>query len=235
MRFKNTLKPSVLIAALLLTACAAPFGKQAELISEDSVLPIEEIDRMVIEFRKKATDNPSVENLANFNRILTVRTRNQQLLAEEAKAKAAIPEFGFKHQQVSRDYTLDWDNYGRGGAAMRQPAFVHTLSGNNNVGQVSELNAPFTDGVSTKGNIAGYPALVSGAVAKGIGIATNGGGIGPGKDTGDVSYSIYEMSRWERYCNNGKGMDKRDWAFVKKQGLNNVPYHLRSTCVPPAK
>ncbi len=47
------------------------------------------------------------------------------------------------------------------------------------------------------------------------------------------SYSIYEMSRWERFCGHGN-MDERDWAFIAKQGRNNLPIELVPTCVEPA-
>lgn len=230
MRLKNTSKLSVLAAALLLTACAMPYNKQQEIISEDTILPVEEVNRMISEYRTRATDNPSVENLATLNRLLTVRQRNMEREAREAKEKALIPKYGYKHKQVSRDYTLDWDNYGRGGAVMRQPAYVHTLSGENNTGPVTELNTSFKQNAKHAGGITAFPVLVDDTLKMGLKIA---GGAQQQRET--LSYSIYEMSRWERYCNSGKGMDKRDWAFVREQGLNNVPTHMQANCKPPAK
>lgn len=47
------------------------------------------------------------------------------------------------------------------------------------------------------------------------------------------SYSIYETSRWERFCGYGK-MDERDWVFIAEQGRSNLPVELVSTCVEPA-
>ena len=46
------------------------------------------------------------------------------------------------------------------------------------------------------------------------------------------SYSVYEMSRWERFCGYGD-MDERDWAFVAKQGRENLPESLSSECTEP--
>lgn len=230
MRLKNTSKLSLLAAALLLTACAMPHNSNQEIISEDTVLPVEEINRMIAEYRTKATDNPSVENLATLNRLLTIRQVNMKREAEEAKAKAAIPKYGEKYKQVSRDYTLDWDNYGRGGAVMRQPAYVHTLSGENNTGPASELNTSFTQNSQNAGGIAAFPVLVDDTFKMGLQIAD-----GAKQQREILSYSIYEMSRWERYCDSGKGMDMRDWAFVREQGLNNVPAHMQANCKPPAK
>ncbi len=48
-----------------------------------------------------------------------------------------------------------------------------------------------------------------------------------------ISYSIYEMSRWERFCGHGN-MDERDWVFIAKQGRNNLPVELASRCTEPA-
>ncbi len=46
------------------------------------------------------------------------------------------------------------------------------------------------------------------------------------------SYSIYEMSRWERFCGHGD-MDEHDWAFVAKQGRENLPESLSGECTEP--
>ena len=46
------------------------------------------------------------------------------------------------------------------------------------------------------------------------------------------SYSIYEMSRWERFCGHGD-MDERDWDFVAKQGRVNLPESLSGECTEP--
>ncbi len=39
-------------------------------------------------------------------------------------------------------------------------------------------------------------------------------------------YSLYELSRWERYCDGGKGMDEHDWRFVEAEGTTNIPRTL---------
>lgn len=52
--------------------------------------------------------------------------------------------------------------------------------------------------------------------------------LGESKD-----YSFYELSRWQRFCNNGKNMDRLDWKFVKS--YNNVfPKYLLDTCELPS-
>lgn len=45
----------------------------------------------------------------------------------EAPPAPQAPAINDKPARVSRELTVAWDNYGRGGAALRQPAFVHVL------------------------------------------------------------------------------------------------------------
>ena len=52
--------------------------------------------------------------------------------------------------------------------------------------------------------------------------------LGESKD-----YSFYELSRWQRFCDNGKNMDRLDWKFVKS--YNNVfPKDMLDTCELPS-
>ncbi|NMU18477.1 hypothetical protein, partial [Vibrio parahaemolyticus] len=46
-------------------------------------------------------------------------------------------------------------------------------------------------------------------------------------------YSLYELSRWERYCDGGKGMDEHDWRFVEAEGTTNIPKDVVTGCIPP--
>lgn len=222
MRFK--LLPFTAIGlASLLSACSLIQSQEAHVIPEDTVLPLEEIDRLVSEFRTKAVDEPSATNLANFKQILIIRTNNMDRIQAEKERLARAP-YGEKHLQVSRDNTLDWDNMGRGGAAMRQPAYVHTLSGFNNVNAPAEVATSFGQ-LGGKNNAAIHKAALDKALKSSNDFGT------PNKE---ISYSVYELSRWERFCENGGvKMDRRDRAFVQKEGVNNLPEHLRSTCNPP--
>ena len=52
-------------------------------------------------------------------------------------------------------------------------------------------------------------------------------GSGSAKD-----YSVYSLSRWERFCDNGRNMDSRDWKFVR-ENRNAFPAELKEKCVPP--
>lgn len=52
--------------------------------------------------------------------------------------------------------------------------------------------------------------------------------LGESKD-----YSYYALSRWQRFCDNGKNMDRLDWKFVKS--YNNVfPKDMLDTCELPS-
>lgn len=118
-----------------------------------------------------------------------------------------------KLQLTSRVLTLNWGNTGRGGAALRQPAYVHTLAAPR---EKTDF-APKLSYTLGAGPVQTFPVGDTGTTNSGQG------------------YSHYELSRWERFCNNGKGMDKRDWAFVRSEGIHNVPQSLLGRCNPPAK
>ena len=44
------------------------------------------------------------------------------------------------------------------------------------------------------------------------------------------SYSVYELSRWERFCGLGGKMDVKDWDFISDTGRANLPDSLKSSC-----
>lgn len=129
-----------------------------------------------------------------------------------------------KSERVSRGLTLSWENTGLGGAAIRQPAYVHVL-GEGNLHE-SVHAASFTQ-VSNEG---AEPATVVFALNE-IDTAS--------KDKREgiegQAYSLYEMQRWERFCDNGKNMDEADWLFVTKQGgMEQLPSILLASCKAPA-
>lgn len=123
-----------------------------------------------------------------------------------------------KLQRVNRELSVDWDNMGRGGAALRQPAYIHVLG------------EPRFHAAST--------SIQSGTPDKA------GSAMGSGEELREAlstvrdlqkgkGYSLYELSRWERFCNHGKGMDERDWRFVEAEGVESLPPTLHGSCNPP--
>lgn len=110
----------------------------------------------------------------------------------------------WKREQIERRYRLDPGNSGRGGAIHRQPAYIHTLAPRQTLNSTVAF------------------ATVTEAFAV------------PGTDVrAGAGYSHYELSRWQRYCNEGKGMDKADWRFIRKEGTHNVPRDIFPNCKPP--
>lgn len=114
-----------------------------------------------------------------------------------------------KIKEVSRHFAVNWGNTGRGGAALREAAYVHTLGGIESNERLPRNRPSSLFDVTILDLTQRY-------------------NVTPGK-----GYSHYELSRWERYCNYGKGMDQRDWEFINKEGLNNIPDNLRKQCNHP--
>lgn len=186
-----------------LAGCASPTGAP-------------EIEQYKAQFEK---DPPTTEWLQTQTQAMRERAwaeptkKNVEVFAffsdELNKRQASETRQSNWQAQTHRILTNDWGNDGRGGAALRKPAYIHVLAGEATV--FTTLHHPPASMPSTQ-------ALVASSLDK----------LQRG------AYSVYELSRWERYCNHGKGMDKRDWAFVIQQGLNNVPTSLVGNCNPPA-
>lgn len=157
-------------------------------------------------FREKAWTEPTKENVAVYG-----------VFAEELKKRDALET---KEQnwyaQTHRLYTLSWGNMGRGGSVYRQPAYIHVLAD----GQSVAMATPQPN-LTPLGTMARPEDMVLQSLNK-----LNGVQAGKG-------YSLYELARWERYCAGGGKMDKADWAFVKKEGVQNIPTKLISNCTPP--
>jgi hypothetical protein len=123
-----------------------------------------------------------------------------------------------KPAKVNRTLTLAWDNIGRGGAAMRKPGYIHVL-GDGKVGEaqnkMNDAEAIFSAESNQKGDV-NETLNAFKSLTKGQG------------------YSLYELSRWERYCNRGKGMDERDWRFIEAEGAEHIPSEIVVGCSPPA-
>ncbi|HAK2687712.1 MULTISPECIES: hypothetical protein [Gammaproteobacteria] len=136
-------------------------------------------------------------------------TQSQTALAENDKLA-----------RVSMELSMSWGNMGRGGAALRQPGYIHVL-GDGNIGIT--MNTVQYDSASSNKTPAGFKQ--NGGVDEAINTFKS---MNKGK-----SYSLYELSRWERYCNGGKGMDEHDWRFVVAEGTTNIPKDVITGCIPP--
>lgn len=214
-----TLALAIGITTSTLSGCSVLKQKQTPLEQYQahfmSVTPTyQSVEPIFIEAKQKALNEPTTENIEAFNYVLGLK----RLLGQNI----ATGDLGIKHKQVSRKLSIDWGNDQRGGAAMRQPAYIHTLSGGVRQEapsgyEISPQNV--TVNVPPKHLLGNAPLSLSATSVK-----LNGS---------QEALSMYELSRWERYCNNGKGMDQRDWEFVRKAGLENVPSILSFDCKPP--
>lgn len=108
---------------------------------------------------------------------------------------------------VSRDSTYQWHDLERGGAAYRGKEYQQVLA------------TRVTEKVVDDRPVSQSPTIIT----KPFEHATS---------TAIKSFSVYEMSRWERFCGKGK-MDVKDWDFVAQQGRENVPADLAHNCAPP--
>lgn len=119
-----------------------------------------------------------------------------------------------KPERTSRELAVSWGNIGRAGAANLQPGYINVLT--------------------RDGDITFQPA----GAGSGFNHAskTTGAGSAPwnAKNSAGKGYSMYQLSRWERYCDSGKGMDERDWRFIKGEGYENAPLDaLGGACLQP--
>lgn len=137
-----------------------------------------------------------------------------------------------KQARVTRGLTLSWDNIGRGGAAIRQPGYIHVLGDGNLHALEAKANLPVADMES--------PYTVNNAIAAVTEIdkntkANSALAIADKKHQNiKQGYSFYELSRWERFCNAGIGMDEADWHFVTENGgAKGIPDILTDSCSLP--
>lgn len=141
-----------------------------------------------------------------------------------------------KPERTSRDSTLSWDNIGRAGAAIHQPGYVHVLGKDGHTSLTGALTGSGA-GWPKHNGMGGMGGMGNGDDAGGYGVgSSNSAGAGHTSKHGNQNqgYSMYQLSRWERYCNSGKGMDERDWRFVQKEGYGNAPLDaLGGVCLQP--
>ncbi len=107
-----------------------------------------------------------------------------------------------------RAQTLDWGHLGPAGAAQRQPGWVHVLAEKPLNHDLGQRDHP--------------PPLVQPEP------------VSAQDRTSQRAYSHYELERWHRYCNQGKGMDRRDREFVRQEEYR-VPEPLARDCQPPRR
>lgn len=116
---------------------------------------------------------------------------------------SSLDSYELSHHNIHiLDQTLHHRGKIRGGAAYLESGYVHTLGKRlNEMPAVNETDA-FVKNVADLDHL--QHAI---------------------RSTKPRGYSHYELSRWERYCNEGKGMDERDWLFIKKEDTSHTPIY----------
>lgn len=138
--------------------------------------------------------------------------KNTEIQADdEAVVEQTATRETDKPLRTNRELTLSYDNIGRAGAAVHRPAYVHVLGDRHDW---AEINAPHGAEIDK--------AKINNAAN------TKGSTSKPGQ-----ALSFYELQRWERFCDNGKGMDERDWRFVESQQYS-PPMDVLGVCQAPS-
>lgn len=102
----------------------------------------------------------------------------------------------------ARDLTTQWSNTERTSASIEQGAYKHVMA--------TRMTGDFDGRVNDVEEVKAKPLKV----------------------TTVSSLSVYELSRWERYCKKGVGSDRKDWIFYESSQYA-VPAELADTCEIP--
>lgn len=156
--------------------------------------------------------NPHLKNIQVNSKDATLEYENN------VRRGAAIDQDGVKHflsstSASSSPMLMNNVKYNR----QAQEAYANRVSNNTDKG-VSKKEIPFERKRATA--LKGYTGDVQKFIQKNF-------------KTGETKdYSYYELVRWQRFCNAGLGMDKKDWSFVKNKA-NLFPEDLVEKCTPP--
>lgn len=220
---------TALLAATVLSGCSTVYQGQWKAAPHEALPDIPErptaawVQTHLPAFHEVAMDYPTAKNIARYQKVKGFAQERQ--LTDMRLAR------------IDRQLTMAYDNFGRGGAAVRQPGYVHVINeefnllrdamGNMSRETLATELASMIDGINEDKALEiigalGFMEVPGEPQDKGF------DWISPGASHG---YSLYELSRWGRYCDAGIGMDERDWRFVTNE-LPNVP-PVFDNCQPP--
>lgn len=171
-------------------------------------------------YQAAATDYPTKLNVSRYHQIKALMDQ-----LENADKRG---------QRTSRGLTLSFSNAGQGGAAMREPGYVHVVSTDFNI--LRKRMQGLSDDAMVK-HLMDTAGLSETEARDAIDALKS---MEPSENrhardwiTSDPQgYSMYEISRWTRFCDNGEGMDEDDWRFVTGEGRSNVPDLITNCEVP---
>lgn len=223
---KKSLIPALMLTSLVAgcSVTANHHGPKHEALPEIPEQPTAAwVDTYLPAFREVAKTYPTTHNVKQFHKVSSFAgndIENERRLA-----------------QIDRQLTKAYDNFGRGGAAVRQPGYIHVVNEEFNLlrdamGQMSRETlaselASMIDGINEdKANeiigALGFMEVPGEPQAEGFNWISSRDSHG---------YSLYELSRWGRFCDGGQGMDEADWQFVTQAG--GVAPPLFDDCQPP--
>lgn len=172
-------------------------------------------------YRTTAVEYPTVHNVARYHDM-------------KAHMDALAPSIE-RGARISRPLTLTFSNAGDGGAAMRQPGYVHVVNSDFNElrrKMQSLSNEAMAQRLVDEADLSEVEAQE--AIAALQDMRLNDSGHARDWLTPDPQgYSMYEMSRWSRYCDGGRNMDEDDWRFVTREGTQEAP-SLFTYCETPS-
>lgn len=166
------------------------------------------------------------------------------------------PKEETKIERVSRSLAVTDIEASRGGAAIRQPGYRHVLmpmgderlelnkarlsAGDLDITPEALLDSAIasadllSDSSSWSGSAADSEPLDSSELSGSSGSTIRDETSEEDESAELTGFSHYELSRWERFCSGGTGMDEPDWRFVTDNGgASNVPSVLSGQCSPP--
>ncbi|ODN41409.1 hypothetical protein [Piscirickettsia litoralis] len=110
-----------------------------------------------------------------------------------------------EHLNTDRYLTVEWGNMGRGGAALREPDYIHVIDEPRLTNPEEETPAKNNKNLAAQS------------------IST----------VQQVEHELY-LGPWYRYCNRGQDMIFDDWSAVAIQGENKgIPQSMLKSCSPP--
>lgn len=161
-------------------------------------------------FKAAAQQNPTQTNIAKYKRV---------------KAFSVDETHNERMTRLNRQLTMAYGNFGRAGAAERQPGYIHVLYEDFNTMR-RQLNNMSMDTLADEMSveIEGLsPEQAREAMEMIMRRQTPSGNMKWIESDSEVSYSLYELARWGRYCDQGREMDEDDWRFVSRELPNGMP------------
>ncbi len=154
--------------------------------------------------------------------IMAAGCSHDEAPAPEPEAEAPTPiNPQYKQMQVNtKDLKVEVEKAWRRGAAIDGAGSKHFLDASNCSSPMTSPSVKYDPFHSSK------PASTAGSGRSRFLDAVPVGAIS--------DYSIYELGRWQRFCDGGRGMDKLDWKFIRNWKKHPFPSEMLGSCRAPS-